>query len=123
MCYGLEELVMFSLLIDLVAGGGKRTSYQLLVFSEKFQMIADHIINDMNRGVTVLTARGWFTKKERDVLLIIISQNQLNEVSRAVKEIDPKAFMSVSPTSSVYGEGFEEIKTGVKLKKKVNGDN
>ena len=122
MCYGLEELVIFSLLIDLVAGGGKRTSCQLLVFSEKFEAIADHIINDMNRGVTVLSAKGWFTKKERDVLLIIISQNQLNEVSRAVKEIDPKAFMSVSPTSSVYGEGFEEIKTGVKLKKKADAD-
>ncbi|MBQ5944111.1 MAG: YitT family protein [Bacteroidales bacterium] len=121
MCYGLEELVIFSLLIDLVVGG-KRSSYQLMVFSEKFEAIADHIINEMDRGVTVLKAQGWFTKKDKDVLLILISQNQLNEISRAVKEIDPRAFMSISPTHNVYGEGFEEIKAGVKRKKKQHAD-
>ena len=121
MCYGLEELVIFSLLIDLVVGG-KRSSYQLMVFSEKFEAIADHIINEMDRGVTVLKAQGWFTKKDKDVLLILISQNQLNEISRAVKEIDPRAFMSISPTHNVYGEGFEEIKAGLKRKKKQHAD-
>lgn len=121
MCYGLEELVIFSLLIDLVVGG-KRSSYQLMVFSEKFETIADHIINEMDRGVTVLKAQGWFTKKDKDVLLILISQNQLNEISRAVKEIDPRAFMSISPTHNVYGEGFEEIKAGLKRKKKQHAD-
>ena len=121
MCYGLEELVIFSLLIDLVVGG-KKSSYQLMVFSEKFEAIADHIINEMDRGVTVLKAQGWFTKKDKDVLLILISQNQLNEISRAVKEIDPRAFMSISPTHNVYGEGFEEIKAGVKRKKKQHAD-
>ena len=121
MCYGLEELVIFSLLIDLVVGG-KKSSYQLLVFSERFEAIADHIINEMDRGVTVLKAQGWFTKKERDVLLILISQNQLNEISRAIKEIDSRAFMSISPIHNVYGEGFEEIKAGVKRKKKKHAD-
>ena len=121
MCYGLEELVIFSLLIDLVVGG-KKSSYQLMVFSEKFEAIADHIINEMDRGVTVLKAQGWFTKKDKDVLLILISQNQLNEISRAVKEIDPRAFMSISPTHNVYGEGFEEIKAGLKRKKKQHAD-
>jgi len=119
MCYGLTELVTFSLMIDFVVGGGK-TSYQLMVFSEKYDAIADYIINNMDRGVTVLKARGWFTKKEKDLLLVIISKKQFPELSRAIKDIDSHAFMSVSPTGSVYGEGFEEIKAGVKLKKKNN---
>ena len=117
MCYGLEEVVIFSMVIDLVVGG-KRTSYQLLVFSEKYDQIADHIIFNMDRGVTILKAQGWFTKSEKNVLLILINQAQLSELSRVIKELDPKAFMSISPTHNVYGEGFEEIKTGVKLKKK-----
>ena len=117
MCYGLEEVVIFSMVIDIVVGG-KRSSYQLLVFSEKYDQIADHIINKMDRGVTVLKAQGWYTKADKNVLLILINQNQMSELSRVIKELDPKAFMSISPTRSVYGEGFEEIKTGVKLKKK-----
>ena len=117
MCYGLTEVVIFSMVIDLVVGG-KRSSYQLLVFSEHYDKIADHIINKMDRGVTVLKAQGWFTKADKNVLLILINQAQLAGLSQVIKEIDPRAFMSISPTHNVYGEGFEEIKTGVHLKKK-----
>ena len=120
MCYGLEELVTFSLMIDFVVGG-KKSSYQLLVFSNSYDRIADHIINEMERGVTVLRAQGWFTKSEKNVLLLLISKKELPEVTRVIKEIDPRSFMSVSPVGGVYGEGFEEIKTGMpSLKKKDN---
>ncbi len=121
MCYGLVEVVIFSLVIDIVVGG-KRSSYQLMVFSEKYDRIADHIIHNMDRGVTVLKALGWYTKSDKNVLLILINQRQLSDLSRVIKEIDPRAFMSISPTHNVYGEGFEEIKTGVTIKKKKKND-
>ena len=109
------------MMIDVVVGG-QRSSYQLLIFSEKYAAIADYIIKNMDRGVTVIKARGWFTKQDKDVLLVLINQKQLPGLSRVVKDLDPRAFMSISPTSNVYGEGFEEIKAGVKLKKnKKNG--
>lgn len=117
MCYALEEVVVFSMMIDTVVGG-KRSSYQLMVFSEKYGEIADHIIQNMDRGVTVLKAQGWFTKKEKNVLYILISQRELPSLTKVIRETDPKAFMSVSPTNNVYGEGFEEIKAGVKFGKK-----
>ena len=117
MCYALEEVGVFSMMIDTVVGG-KRSSYQLMVFSEKYGEIADHIIQNMDRGVTVLKAQGWFTKKEKNVLYILISQRELPSLTKVIRETDPKAFMSVSPTNNVYGEGFEEIKAGVKFGKK-----
>lgn len=117
MCYALEEVVVFSMMIDTVVGG-KRSSYQLMVFSEKYGEIADHIIQNMDRGVTVLKAQGWFTKQEKNVLYILISQRELPSLTKVIRETDPKAFMSVSPTNNVYGEGFEEIKAGMKFGKK-----
>lgn len=119
-CYGLVEIVTFSMIIDFVVGG-KKSSYQLMVFSEKYREIADYIADEMSRGVTVLRAQGWYTKKEKDVLLIVINQKEFPQLSRTIKEMDPKAFMSVSPTNNVYGEGFDEIKSG--LKKKNNKKN
>lgn len=116
MCYGLAELVTFSLMIDMVVGG-KKSSYQLLVFSDKYVEIADHIITNMGRGVTVLKAQGWYTKKDKNVLLILINQKEFPSLSKVIKDVDPRAFMSVSKTNSVYGEGFDEIKAGVKIKK------
>ena len=86
--------------------------------AESMMEIADYIIYKMERGVTLLQAQGWYTKKPREVLMILISQKELPSLNRVIKEIDPKAFMSISNTNNVYGEGFEEMKTGVKLTKK-----
>ena len=117
MVYGLVEIITFSALIDYVVGGDK-SSYQLLVFSDRYSDIADHIINNMDRGVTVLSAKGWFTKQEKNVLLILINRKQLPSLTKVIKEVDPRAFMSVSSTNNVYGEGFEEIKAGLSRKHK-----
>ena len=118
MIYGVVEIVLFSTVLDFVVAGHK-SSYQLLVFSDHYQKIADHIINDLDRGVTVLKAQGWFTKMDKNVLLILISKKELTNLMKEIKKTDPRAFMSVSPTSSVYGEGFEEIKAGIPTSKKT----
>jgi len=113
MVYGIVEIVIFSIVVDTVVSG-KRTSYQLMVFSDRYAEIADHINKVMDRGVTVLHATGWYTKMDRKVLLILIGQRELSSLSKVIRDLDPKAFMSVSPTNNVYGEGFEEIKSGLK---------
>ena len=116
--YAYFVMLVFSFGVDFVVMGNK-SSVQLLVFSQKYQEIADHIINDVQRGVTALKSIGWYSQKESRVLLIILRKNQMSEVINEIKHIDKDAFVSVSSAHSVYGEGFEEIKTGVSLKKKI----
>ena len=112
--YGILEIVTFALTIDLFTVGGRKTM-QLLVFSEKYQEIADYVCNEMERGVTVLKAQDWFTRKDRNVLLVMLTRQELSNLSKVMNTIDPKAFLSVSAAAGVYGEGFEQIKAG-KLK-------
>jgi uncharacterized membrane-anchored protein YitT (DUF2179 family) len=114
--YAFVLMVGFSFGVDYVLLGNK-SSVQILVFSSRYQEIADHIINDVNRGVTALQSVGWYSQKESKVLLIISRKYQMNEVVNEIKKIDKKAFISVSTAMSVFGEGFEEIKTGLKVKK------
>ena len=75
------------------------------------------MINNVHRGVTALQSVGWYSQMESKVLLIIARKHQMNEVVNEIKEIDKKAFISVSTAMSVYGEGFEEVKTGLKIRK------
>ena len=113
--YAYIIMLGFSFGIDFVLLGNK-SSVQILVFSSKYQEIADHMIHVMHRGVTALQSVGWYSQKESKVLLIVSRKHQMNEVIKEVKEIDPKAFVSVSTAMSVFGEGFEEVKTGIKKK-------
>ena len=124
MVYGYLMMVSSWFFIDFVVVGAK-SSVQVFVFSDKKSEIADYIMTHMNRGVTFLKAVGGYSGKEKDVLLILIRSKELHNLSDAVKSIDPKAFMSVSPANNVYGEGFEEIKTGIKQKeiKKLKAEN
>ena len=115
--YASVVMIGFSIGVDFVLLGNK-SSVQILVFSSKYEQIADHMINEVRRGVTALQSVGWYSQKESKVLLIIARKQQMNEVVNAVKEIDKAAFISVSTAMSVFGEGFEEVKTGLKLKKK-----
>jgi uncharacterized membrane-anchored protein YitT (DUF2179 family) len=116
MIYAYVMMLGFSFGVDYVLLGNK-SSIQILIFSSKYQEIADHMINNVQRGVTALESVGWYSQKESKVLLVIARKNQMNEIVNEVKNIDKKAFISVSTTMSVYGEGFEEVKTGLKLKK------
>ena len=116
MIYAYVMMLGFSFGVDYVLLGNK-SSIQILIFSSKYQEIADHMINNVQRGVTALESVGWYSQMESKVLLVIARKNQMNEIVNEVKNIDKKAFISVSTTMSVYGEGFEEVKTGLKLKK------
>lgn len=119
MIYAYVVMLTFSFGVDYVLLGNK-SSVQLLVFSKKYKEIADHIIYDVQRGVTALQSVGWYSQQESKVLLIILRKYQMNEVINEIKRIDKDAFVSVSSANSVYGEGFEEIKTGLNIKKKHN---
>ncbi|MBO4426899.1 MAG: YitT family protein [Bacteroidales bacterium] len=122
MMYGYVMMAAYAAVIDFVVVGDKG-AVQLLVFSSKHKEIADYICNKMERGVTVLKAIGWYTKQEKDVLLLLMRRNEVPEVTRIIKDLDSRAFMTVNKVGGVYGEGFEEIKAGItKLRKKKNVD-
>ena len=117
--YAFVVMLGFSFGVDFVLLGNK-SSVQILVFSSKYQEIADHMINEVHRGVTALQSVGWYSQKESKVLLIIARKYQMNEVVNEIKRIDKQAFISVSTAMSVFGEGFEEVKTGLNVKKFKN---
>ncbi len=116
--YGYLMIIVSSVFVDYVVVGAK-SSVQVLVFSQKSDEIARFILDGMERGVTILNAKGGYTGEDKEVLLLMIRSKELPRVTETIKEIDVNAFVSVVPANSVYGEGFEEIKTGIKgLKKK-----
>ena len=116
MIYAYVIMLGFSFGVDFVLLGNKST-VQILVFSANYKEIGDHIIHNVRRGVTALESVGWYSQNPGKVLLIIARKHQMNEVINEIRKIDKKAFISVSTAMSVFGEGFEEVKTGIKTKR------
>ena len=112
--YGLMQVTVCGYAIDLYISGSKQ-SVQAFIFTKKVNEMADAIAFDMKRGVTVLPAKGWFSKEDKQVIMVVTRKADLNLLLRYVKSIDPDAFLSVSSVMGVYGQGFDAIK--VKSKK------
>lgn len=110
--YGYLMMIASAALVDYVIIGSK-SSVQILVFSSRNKDIADFVMKKMDRGVTILKGIGGYTGEDKNVLLLMIRSKELPLVTEVIKEIDHDAFVSVVPAKSVYGEGFEEMKTGI----------
>ena len=107
--YGLIQVTVSGYAVDMYLSGSKQ-SVQAFIFTKKVNEIADAIAFDMKRGVTVIPSKGWYSKEEREVLMVVTRKTDLNLLLRYVKTIDPDAFLSVSSVMGVYGKGFDAIK-------------
>ena len=107
--YGLIQVTVSGYAVDFYLSGSNQ-SVQAFIFTKKSKEMADAIAFDMGRGVTMIPAKGWYTKEDRDVLMVVTRKADLNLLLRYVKSIDPDAFLSISSVMGVYGQGFDTIK-------------
>ena len=107
--FGFCVLFIMSIVIDYVINSA-RQSVQFLIFSKEYEKIAEGISTKIDRGVTLLSGQGWYSKKDIKVVVVLAKKTQSLDIFRLVKDIDPNAFISQSNVVGVYGEGFDKLK-------------
>lgn len=83
-------------------------SKSFIIVTDKFDEMSKAIINDLNRGVTFLEARGGYTNIKKDVLLVVVSRREEVHLKKLVNDIDPMAFTIINDAHEVLGEGFRK---------------
>lgn len=103
--YGIILVIIYTVTLDkMLLIGTTRT--EIKIISSHTQEICDAILEKLDRGVTLLSAKGGYTKEETSVVFSVISNRELPKVERIIHEIDPESFMVVSRVSEVSGKGF-----------------
>ena len=80
------------------------------VVTDHPETVSNAVINNLQRGVTAISARGMYTHEERSLLYITISRVQVNDLRHVIGEVDPNAFVVIGQGHTAYGEGFKPIK-------------
>lgn len=114
--YGLIFMVIYSVMADRVINN-TRQSVQFLIISKKWQEIADNIIAVAHRGCTILDGKGWYTKADVKIVLVMCRKHESVNIFRIIKETDREAIITQSNVNGVYGFGFDELKVRVHSKK------
>jgi uncharacterized membrane-anchored protein YitT (DUF2179 family) len=108
--FGFVVMGVMSYTVDMVLSGA-RQSVQLFIFSDKYDEIADTIIQQANRGCTIMDGTGWYSQAPVKIVVVMAKKNESITIFRIVKNIDPDAFISQSSVIGVYGKGFDAIKS------------
>ena len=82
---------------------GMNPKKAVTIISQEPDLLANLINTKINRGVTMLDGRGYYSKEDKDVLFVVINKSQLNRLKRLIKANDDQAFVVVHDVNSVLG--------------------
>lgn len=107
--YSWLVIYVTGLVMDKVIAGFS-SNKAVLIISDQYEEIRQHIFDELDRGGTYLNGEGMYNHDEKKVIFTSISPKQLPILIHFVHEIDPKAFISVLDASETLGDGFMSLK-------------
>ncbi|MFC7786481.1 MULTISPECIES: YitT family protein [unclassified Rossellomorea] len=106
---GISIYISTKILDYLIDGFDTRKA--VTIISEHTVSIAEKVSEEMDRGVTIINAKGHYSKESKDILYVVINKQELFLLKKTIQQIDEKAFVVVHDVRDVFGEGFTFPKT------------
>jgi uncharacterized membrane-anchored protein YitT (DUF2179 family) len=107
--YGMVVIYVSGIAAEMISEGSSIFRTVIIITSES-ERVTKTILEDMERGVTILSGTGGYTEVNRPVLYCVVTRSEVNQLKQVVKEIDPKAFMVIGVAHEALGEGFRPFK-------------
>ena len=108
--YGIIMIIIYTVVLDrMLVFGNSRVEVKIV--SPHFEEINHRILNELDRGVTLLDVQGGYLRQESHMILSVVSNRELAALSRLVNSVDPNAFMIINQVKEVRGVGFTIDKT------------
>ena len=116
---GVILVIIYTTVLNkvLLFGGSKM---EVKIISRNPEQIRQAIIGHLDRGLTILRAEGGYSQEDHQVLLVVVSNCELPQLERIVKNIDPESFVIVSEAREVSGRGFSLTKEHKSTQRKEN---
>ena len=103
--YGILLVLVYTTVLDKVLMMGS-TKTEVKIISSQVEEIRQAILAQVDRGVTMLYGEGGYRQERTQIVLSIVSNRELPQVEKLIRQIDPEAFMIVSRVTEVRGRGF-----------------
>ena len=108
--YSIILIFIESKIIDLVVDGMK--SYKtMFIVTDEVEAVRDYILNDLQRGGTLLVGTGLYQGNERKMIYVTLDRADMVKLKSNLHRIDPKAFVNIMESSEILGFGFKSLPT------------
>lgn len=106
--YALITMFLSSKVIDLVLYGAD-VAKLCIIISDHGDAVRDFIFESLDRGVTFLHGAGGYSEKDKKIVMCAIRPQQIVELRTSIKEVAPDAFIIITDSREVFGDGFSDI--------------
>ena len=106
--YGYIMIAVYGYTVDLIQSGNQQSS-QIFIISPQYEAIADAINHEAHRGVTIIDGKGWYSKKECKIAMVVCRKRDAATILKIAHRIDENAFCTMGSVMGVYGQGFEAL--------------
>lgn len=106
--YGYVMTAVVGYTVDMIMAGNQQSS-QVLIVTHDYERMAQAIVDNVHRGVTLIDSQGWYSKEQSKIVMVVCRKRETSMILKFVKRIDPDAFMTVGSVMGVYGKGFQAI--------------
>ena len=114
------KIPLYSLIVIFITGKVIDTILEgidydkvLFIISDKSDEIRSKIINDLNRGGTLLKGEGLFSKNDKSIVFTVVNRRETVMLQDYINGIDPNAFVTVMNANEILGNGFKSLKEKV----------
>ncbi|MBD2869684.1 YitT family protein [Paenibacillus arenilitoris] len=105
--YTLVTVFIASKLIDFIQDGAYAAK-AFSIITDHGEEISKQITIDLERGVTLIPARGVYSGQQKEVVYCVVQRQEIRRLKTIVRSIDPRAFIIINEVHDVLGEGFKE---------------
>ena len=106
--YGYVMTAVVGYTVDMIMAGNQQSS-QVFIVTHDYARMAEAIVQNVHRGVTLIDSQGWYSKEKSKIVMVVCRKRETAMILKFVKTIDPDAFMTVGSVMGVYGKGFQSI--------------
>lgn len=106
--YAVLGVILYAFVIDYVIDGLK-ISRHVSIITVQSELVKRYIVEELQRGATLYSARGAYTDQEREIIVTIVNRREFIRLRSYIHEIDPHAFISIQNAHEVLGEGFSPL--------------
>ena len=105
--YAMVTVFVSARVLDFVLYG-KQEARMLHIVSDRAEMLAGRLMQELGVGITYLEGQGGYTKKNKRVIFCVVRKFQAPKAEVIVRETDENAFLIISNASEIYGEGYRD---------------
>ena len=106
--YGFVMTAAFSYVVDMLMTGNQQSN-QIMIVCQDYKAKADAMNNTAHRGATVIDAKGWYTKNQHNIVMVVCRKRDTPTILKIAQSVDPDAFITIGSVKGVYGKGFDAL--------------